>query len=121
MTHVGARECNGDSVTSIGKGRHRFNIELSLAGRTSEWIYCKPKENRVLCVCELDDLDLPMVLAESDYQFKEGSVTIHLDKWVLVRNVYGSLAAIRLTRIDGNQDHTKATITFVYAIFEVQE
>ena len=119
MTHIGACECSGDSITTIGQGEYLFNIELSLAGQTSEWIYSKSDTNMVVCVCELPDQDIPVVLKESDYQFSSEPTQIHLDKWVLVRNVQGHIAAIRLTAISGNHDRTHVTVKFVYAIFEV--
>ncbi len=119
MVRIGARVCSGDSINIIGNGDYLFKFELSLSGRTTEWIYSKPEENGVLCVCELTEDDIPVVLKESDYRFRTEPTQIHLDKWVLLRNVAGHIAAIRLTAINGNRDHTHAEVRFVYAIFEL--
>ena len=116
MVHIGARQCDGDGTTEIGEDDHRFTIELSLAGPESEWIYSKPKENGIVGVCVLTEADLPPVLVDSEHEFVMTPVQIRLNNWVLLRNVNDRIAAIRLTSILGNEEHTFAEVHFVYAI-----
>ena len=117
MVHIGARDCDGDSTTIVGEDEYRFTIELSLAGPKSEWIYSKPNENGIVGVCVLEGADLPPVLVDSEHEFVMTPVQIFLNRWVLVKNVHDHIAAIRLTSISGNEDHTVAKVHFVYAIF----
>ena len=101
----------------IGQGEYTFNIELSLSGSTTEWIYSKPNGNGIQGVCTLVDDDLPIVLDDSKHTFTSSATQISINRWVLVMNVHSHIAAIRLTSIIGNNDHTLATVKFVYAIF----